>query len=193
MLHESIASQRPKTVAVVEVTSQEGTVRHTFGQLEEDSNRVASLLVERLQGSSGQEPIGVCLDGYLSIVALLGVMKSGNLYVPFDASYPTDRIKYMAQDCGVAIVLTDANQANRGPFSGGWFNGLLVELDSEWEEICTNISSEAMGDGKKALDPMKAVGKRTHSHASTSNHMHTRRPHTYSIHLAPPADPEVGG
>ncbi|UWE12566.1 non-ribosomal peptide synthetase [Actinacidiphila bryophytorum] len=43
------------------------------------------------------------------VVALLGVAMSGAAYVPVDPEYPAARIAYVVQDCGAALVLTDAD------------------------------------------------------------------------------------
>lgn len=40
------------------------------------------------------------------IVAILGVMKAGAAYLPLDPAYPQDRLRYMLEDSGVSVLLT---------------------------------------------------------------------------------------
>ena len=42
----------------------------------------------------------------LDPVALLGVLKAGGAYVPLDAQYPPERLAFMTEDAGVAMLLT---------------------------------------------------------------------------------------
>src|SRR6202165_3872597 len=51
------------------------------------------------------------------MVALLGVLKAGGAYVPLDPSYPKERLQFMLEDSGPAVVLTQ-----------GHLSGLLVGI-----------------------------------------------------------------
>jgi non-ribosomal peptide synthetase component F len=61
------------------------------------------------------------MDGYRSIAAILGVLKAGHAYVPLDVSYPVGRIRYMATDSGMRVVLSERAVVEDGPLTGGWF------------------------------------------------------------------------
>ena len=73
-LHESIVEQahvRPNETAIIETTDegtgQETVTKHSFQKLDEDSNRVARMLVKTFKVSLNTETlIGVCLDGLSS-------------------------------------------------------------------------------------------------------------------------------
>src|SRR5690606_11028719 len=39
-------------------------------------------------------------------VAILGALTSGRPYVPLDPEYPEERLRFMAADAGIAVVLT---------------------------------------------------------------------------------------
>src|SRR6185295_2866564 len=45
------------------------------------------------------------------VVALLGILKAGGAYVPLDSSYPVQRLRYMLEDAGVRLVLSERGQA----------------------------------------------------------------------------------
>ena len=41
----------------------------------------------------------------------LGILLAGGAYVPIDPSYPSDRIKYMIDDCGANVLITQGAHA----------------------------------------------------------------------------------
>ena len=40
------------------------------------------------------------------VVGLLGILKAGGAYVPLDPNYPPERLRYMLEDAGVQVLLT---------------------------------------------------------------------------------------
>jgi amino acid adenylation domain-containing protein len=96
----------------------------------EELNQRANLLAEHLviHGIGPEVLVGVCLErSFEMIVALLGVLKAGAAYVPFDPAYPTERLSLMLDDAQPAILITQkkferALKAYRGP---------IVRLDTE--------------------------------------------------------------
>ncbi|OPX42337.1 linear gramicidin synthase subunit B [Ruminiclostridium hungatei] len=70
--------------------------------------------VDRLRSASpGQQTVALLLEHDVEMVAgILGVLKSGNIFVTMDSSYPEERLAYILEDTGSRIILTDdANQA----------------------------------------------------------------------------------
>ena len=41
----------------------------------------------------------------MSVVGILGILKAGGGYVPLDAEYPAQRLKFMVEDAGIAGTL----------------------------------------------------------------------------------------
>ncbi|WP_297835459.1 non-ribosomal peptide synthetase, partial [Pseudomonas sp.] len=80
----------------------------TFAELEQRANRLAHHL--RSEGVGVEVRVGVALPRSPEmIVALLAVLKAGAAYVPLDASYPRERLAYLMQDSGIALLLTDTS------------------------------------------------------------------------------------
>lgn len=44
------------------------------------------------------------------VVGIMGILKAGGAYLPIDPDYPEERIKYMLEDSGAAIILVDHKQ-----------------------------------------------------------------------------------
>ncbi|HEU4834049.1 MAG TPA: amino acid adenylation domain-containing protein, partial [Pyrinomonadaceae bacterium] len=77
----------------------------TYGEL----NRRADLLATYLQdaGIGNDEIVAVCMSRSLELmIALVGVLKAGAAYLPLDASYPPDRLRFMLADANARMLLT---------------------------------------------------------------------------------------
>src|ERR671932_2784755 len=82
----------------------------TYAALNQVANRVArALLTQRGQGS---ESIALLLEHNASMIAaILGVLKAGKVYVPFDPSFPYARNAYILEDSQARLIIT--NNENR--------------------------------------------------------------------------------
>lgn len=80
----------------------------TYGQLNEKSNQLASLL--RKNVTRPNQPVGIMIKrGINLIIGILGVLKAGGVYVPVDPQYPADRINYIFSHSGTEILVTEKN------------------------------------------------------------------------------------
>lgn len=133
-IHQLIAAQAtqfPNAVALVSADRQ-----LTYQQLNQQANQVACYL-QRLGIGIGKL-VGICCERSIDlIVGLLGILKAGAAYVPFDPSYPTERLIFMLQDAQVSVLLTQQQWVER-------FDGLehsvnhsakILCLDSDWSTI----------------------------------------------------------
>ncbi len=80
----------------------------------EELNRRANQVAHYLRGLGvGPEVVtGVCLErGVALVVALLGVLKAGGVYLPLDPSYPRERLEFMLADAGAAVLWTEQRWA----------------------------------------------------------------------------------
>src|SRR5262249_42927064 len=68
----------------------------------------------RLQ-AAGAEPgdlIGICGTPSPAVVAgLVGILRAGCAYVPLEPGWPLDRLRFMAEDCGLRLVVCDPEHA----------------------------------------------------------------------------------
>ncbi|WP_085638155.1 MULTISPECIES: non-ribosomal peptide synthetase [unclassified Pseudomonas] len=104
-----LAAQQPERTAVI----FDGQ-HYSYGELDARANRLAHELVAR--GVGAEVRVGVAMprsEGL--IVALLAVLKAGGAYVPLDTSYPRERLAYLMQDAGLALLLTDSRVSAQLP------------------------------------------------------------------------------
>ncbi|PZR20930.1 MAG: hypothetical protein DI539_09370 [Flavobacterium psychrophilum] len=77
----------------------------TYGELDKQSDRLAGYLLQR---SSNTTLVGLLHSKTEeAIVAILGILKAGMAYVPIDPNYPEERIRYIIEDAGLDLVITD--------------------------------------------------------------------------------------
>ncbi|WP_428830276.1 amino acid adenylation domain-containing protein [Bacillus subtilis] len=96
---EEQAKRTPASTAVV----YEGT-KLTYRELNAAANRLARKLVEH--GLQKGETAAIMNDRSVeTVVGMLAVLKAGAAYVPLDPALPGDRLRFMAEDSSVRMVL----------------------------------------------------------------------------------------
>jgi len=88
--------------------------RLTYAELD----RRAAALARRLRrrGVRPGDLVGVFLDRSAGLaVALLGILKAGGAYLPFDPSYPAERLAFMLSDASAVAVVTGGGLRDRLP------------------------------------------------------------------------------
>ncbi|HSD24549.1 MAG TPA: amino acid adenylation domain-containing protein [Solirubrobacterales bacterium] len=65
----------------------------------------------RLRAAGGEtgDLVGVCGTPSPAVIAgVLGILRAGCAYVPLESDWPAERLRFMARDCGVRLVVCDA-------------------------------------------------------------------------------------
>ena len=102
----------------------------TYAQLNARSNQLARFL--RAAGVGPDRIVGICVErGLQMVVGLLGILKAGGAYLPLDPSYPRERLAYMLNAAGPAVVVTQKHLHDCLPPSPA----RRVDLDDHWPEI----------------------------------------------------------
>ncbi|MCP4412629.1 MAG: AMP-binding protein, partial [Gammaproteobacteria bacterium] len=110
----------------------------SYKELNRKANQLAHYLIS-LRTCADNEPwiadnslVGICVERSLEmVIGLLGILKSGNAYVPLDPDYPQDRLRFVIEDSGVNVLLSQSNLLE-------WLQVStlnVVCLDSEWGQI----------------------------------------------------------
>ncbi len=123
-LFEEQAKLRPEAVAV----RYEGRSL-TYRELNSAANRLASCL--RKKGAGLETPVGICMERSLEmIIGVLGILKSGAAYVPFEPEYPLERQQTIIRDSGVRLIIVCDERTER--FSSGIELVHLSQERGEW-------------------------------------------------------------
>ncbi|MCY7421231.1 MAG: amino acid adenylation domain-containing protein, partial [Chitinophagaceae bacterium] len=125
-LFEKQAAKNPTATALV---FQDGQL--TYGQLNTKANQLAHYL--QTKGVQSQTLVPFCMDRCTDmIVSILGILKAGGAYVPIDPAYPQERIRYMLDDTGAALILTKTKNKQVIPAND---NLTVIDLDENNREI----------------------------------------------------------
>jgi amino acid adenylation domain-containing protein len=108
-MHQSFETQAQRTPERTAVKAGAQTL--SYGALEGRANRIARTL--RARGIGRGQRVGLCLErGTDMLAALLGVLKSGAAYVPLDPAFPAERLRFMAEDADLSLLLCTAALAS---------------------------------------------------------------------------------
>lgn len=76
----------------------------SYAELNHRANRIAQALRARRIGRNAR--VGLCLERSVDMVAaLLGILKAGAAYVPLDPSFPSERLRFIANDAQIALLV----------------------------------------------------------------------------------------
>ena len=77
----------------------------TYQELDQRSGQLAYILQQK--GVGRETRVGIFQErSEKLLISLLAVLKAGGTYVPLDPQYPADRLRFIAEDSGINLVLT---------------------------------------------------------------------------------------
>ncbi|MBL1228784.1 AMP-binding protein [Enterococcus sp. BWB1-3] len=82
----------------------------TFKQLDEKSSTVAALLSSK--GIQKSQVVATMLTGTNAVIAILGILKTGAVYLPIDMNLPEERVDYILKDSSCRLVITETSKKN---------------------------------------------------------------------------------
>ena len=120
-LFESQAERTPNRTAV-----RVGSEELSYAELNERASRMAVALRSRDVGR-GQR-VGLCIErGSEMLAAVLGILKAGAAYVPLDPVFPQERLRFMAEDAELSLLVSTSALA--GAFDLPRDRQLLLDSD----------------------------------------------------------------
>jgi amino acid adenylation domain-containing protein/FkbM family methyltransferase len=145
-LFEEQVEATPKAVAILHQNE-----RVTYAELNRRANQLAHYLREL--GVGPEVLVGILMERSVEmVVAVLGVLKAGGAYVPLDPQHPLERLSWMLEDTGLAVLLTQERLGDRVP--SHW--GHTLYLDSEWESVAEHPDTNP-ASGDSAIDNLAYV------------------------------------
>ncbi|ACC81024.1 non-ribosomal peptide synthetase [Nostoc punctiforme] len=120
----------------------------TYQQLNQKVNQLAYYLIQNHQVQP-DTLIGICVERSLEmIVGVLGILKAGGAYVPIDPNYPQERIKFMLEDSGTSVLLTQSFVKHQLPLGELKYTCQVIFLDKAIFslQLTDNPSSQSTPD-----------------------------------------------
>ncbi len=147
-LFEAQVDRTPEAIAIVDHCRRPAEGRSaelTYGELERRANQVAHRL--RQLGVGPDMRVGLYLDRSADlIVGLLGILKAGGAFVVLDPEHPHQRLSFLLEDTGVAVVLTRGSLLPSLPGT----RATLVDIDRASEEEPAYRPPNSAGPGNLA-------------------------------------------
>ncbi|WP_144028932.1 non-ribosomal peptide synthetase, partial [Paenibacillus tyrfis] len=129
-LFEEQVERTPEHVAVVFEGSE-----LTYRELNEQANRLARVL--RAEGVEAEQKVGLMVERSLEMmVGVYGILKAGGAYVPIDPSLPEERIRFMLEDSGAQVLLTQGHLQERVSFEG---KQVILDAEESYSEDGANL------------------------------------------------------
>ncbi|MFE2164045.1 amino acid adenylation domain-containing protein [Streptomyces sp. NPDC059447] len=138
-LFEAQAHRTPEAVALVS-----GDTELTYAELNARANRLAHRLTAL--GVGDERAVALLQTRSIDlVVSILAVLKAGGTYVPLDADAPADRLRRIAEDTDIPVLLTDSTQRGSVLEDGA---RAVVEVDGD-----TTLEPEPSGDTGATVHP----------------------------------------
>ncbi|WP_053213533.1 non-ribosomal peptide synthase/polyketide synthase [Pseudomonas sp. Q12-87] len=127
-VHRLIEAQEGKTPEACALVF--GSQRLSYADLNAEANRLADVLIEH--GVGPDVLVGIAVERSVEmVVGLLAILKAGGAYVPLDPDYPQDRLAYMFDDSGIALLLTQRHLLEQLPVPTG-LRSLVLDQPGDW-------------------------------------------------------------
>jgi amino acid adenylation domain-containing protein len=127
----SMAKSYPERIALID-----GEVQDRFGHLQACALYVARHLVEeRGIKPCSRTPIGVCAEGRHMMHAILGIVQTGNPYVPLPPNLPSKTRDFIVADAKIEVVLADPTSLAVG---GPW----VCRSEASPQHVLSNALAE---------------------------------------------------
>ncbi|HYG64197.1 MAG TPA: amino acid adenylation domain-containing protein, partial [Thermoanaerobaculia bacterium] len=125
------AERSPERIALVGDSGDSGNDGElSYAELRRRARLVAAYL--RRLGVTPETPVALAVERSPEmIVGLLGILEAGGAWVPMDPDYPADRLRWVREDSGARVLLTQERLAARLPAG----TGEVVCLDRDWPRI----------------------------------------------------------
>lgn len=111
-------------------------VEISYQKLNANSLKIANKINTIIVGT--ENPIIIYMErGVDFVVSIMGVLRSGNYYIPIEKPYPKERIKHIIKETGSKVILVDNSFSNE-----------LLELNNDIRFIeYENIINEEINEG----------------------------------------------
>jgi acyl-coenzyme A synthetase/AMP-(fatty) acid ligase/thioesterase domain-containing protein/acyl carrier protein len=115
---------------------KQGNVQITFNEFNKQANQLARMILA--EAGSKEETVALLFEhGGASILAIMGVLKAGKIYIPLDSDYPKNQLAYALSDSTATLLVTNtANLPLARQLSGG--SCRIINLDA----LDTNLATD---------------------------------------------------
>src|SRR5579872_6461178 len=104
-VHELVAREASRHAERMAVVCEGEGI--TYGELNRRANQLGRYLQRK--GVGPEVLVGIAMERSVEmVVGILGILKAGGAYVPLDVEYPKERLRYMLEDSGVGVLVSES-------------------------------------------------------------------------------------
>ncbi|MDO4683165.1 MAG: amino acid adenylation domain-containing protein [Lautropia sp.] len=171
---DRIASAQPRKIAL-----SDGRHAISYQTLQDSSQRLAGHLQSRGVGPGAL--VGLCVErGVPMVIAQWAIWRTGAAYVPLDPAFPQERLAYMADDAGLALVVADDSTL---PVC----DGFQWPRDKTWvisaDDLCTPMKDDERPAARLNLAAPEAAAYVIYTSGSTGKPKGVAVPHRAAANL----------
>src|SRR5579859_540600 len=145
-LFSTVAHNQPEKKAVLH---EGGSL--SYRELARAADQIAAHLAAMLIGPGAL--VGLCSEASPgTIAAILGILKVGAAYVPFDPSYPDKMLDFIRQDSAPAVVLLSRQQSELSAAKPRWAGATLII-----EDLLDRAPGQFSGDAAVTPDDLAYI------------------------------------
>ncbi|HEX4961859.1 MAG TPA: non-ribosomal peptide synthase/polyketide synthase [Thermoanaerobaculia bacterium] len=165
-IHELFAEQAERSPGAVALAFAGREL--SYGEIASRSRRLAHRL--RRAGVGSGSFVGLCAESLPElVVGMLGILTAGGAYVPLDLAHPRERLAFMLEDTGAAVLVAEESLDGRLPTRAGLHveqldcaaapeeEPPLAGLSSPGDPACVIYTSGSTGRPKGVVVPHRAV------------------------------------
>ena len=143
----------PSSPALEFEAKDKAVARVAYGDLERLSGVLAAFLVALDGASLRPPPAAVCAprDAPAAFVGILGVLRAARAYVPLDASYPLERLRYMLDASKASVLVATRGLADAVAGARDDDDAALVALVDDGGALSTPPPSRSRAGGFEEL------------------------------------------
>jgi len=148
-LFEAQVARTPESNALAD-----GAKTLSYAGLNMRATRMAQTL--RSRGVGRGQRIGLCVERNADMVAaMFGILKAGAAYVPLDPSFPQERLRFMADDAQLSLLISTTALA--GAFGMPRERQLLLDSDAGTIESAPETGLPPDSDSAQPEDPAYVI------------------------------------
>jgi len=132
-------------IALIAIDLAGNERRLTYRDLSEASNRFANLL-GRLGVAPGDRIAGLMPRGPDVLIAIIGALKAGAIYVPVFTGFGPDAVKFRLDHCDAKILVTHASVSHQVPSATGAKILCVMQPDKPVPDSWLDLARELQGE-----------------------------------------------
>ncbi|UCH93174.1 MAG: amino acid adenylation domain-containing protein [Candidatus Aminicenantes bacterium] len=151
------AARSPETIALVGVSGSGLPVMHvTYKELKQKSHQLASLLEVNNVCPGMDSIVGIMVERSVEmVIGILGILMAGGAYLPIDAEYPRERLRYMLADSDARILLSQSGEVNEVIGEGEL---VLLDVNKSLSTFTSPSPSSHQQTSSTAFSPSTQLG-----------------------------------